>query len=361
MRLLFSARSFQNKLPFLFLIFLLSCNSISAQSRTEDRPIIELLRQVEKKFSVSFSYNKRAIKKIKCSLPENLTTLEESLTSLNENCGIKFFSIDERYIAVQLNSSQLISICGTLINTETGLPIQGASIISPTAQVSTDSGGKFNFEAIPEDDMISVYFEGFKVKDVLAGELSSDQECPIVFIDQRFNYLPTVLLNSYLTKGISKNAEGSVSISNSNFEILPNLIEPDVLRIAQILPGIESFDETAAGINIRGGKSDEVLLIWDDIRMYQSGHFFGLISAFNPYLTQNVEIYKNGTHPRFGESISGVISMKSDSEIPEQVTGAASIDFISAQFYAKIPASGKIRFSLFGKNIDQYRDRKPGL
>ncbi|MBT8277304.1 MAG: TonB-dependent receptor [Bacteroidia bacterium] len=349
MQLLFTAKAVQNKtIILLFILFFLS--DIHAQNTsTNEVPVITILKNSEKRFNLSFSYNKRELRGIKCEAPSGSATLEETLQAITENCTLQFYRIDERYIAVQVGNDPLISVCGTLIDTATGAPLIGASVISQSTQTSTDSGGVFNITAVPGDATISLYHMGFKVKEIKAEELSTENDCPLVFTEQRFNYLPTVLLSSYLTKGISKNAEGSVSISNKNFEILPSLIDPDVLKIAQILPGIESFNETASDINIRGGNNDEVLLLWDGIRMYQSGHFFGLISAFNPNLTQDVTVYKNGTHPRFGESVSGVISMKSDSEIPEKVKGAASIDFISTQFYAKIPASETFAIHLSGR------------
>lgn len=348
MQLQFSVKSIQIKrllLPF----FLLLHFTATAQEIPREVPVIEILKKVERQFDLSFSYNKKDIKKIRCSPPDYASSLEQILEHTSAQCGLQFYRIDDRYIAVKPGNSPLISVCGTLIDTATGAPLSHASVLADNFQTTTDSGGVFRISAITGDSSISVYHQGFKVKEITAQELKTENECPLIFIDQKFNYLPTILLNSYLTKGISKNAEGSVSISNSNFEILPSLIDPDVLKIAQILPGIESFNETASDINVRGGKNDEVLLLWDDIRMYQSGHFFGLISAFNPNLTQNVTVYKNGTHPRFGESVSGVISMKSDSEIPENVTGAASIDFISTQFYAKIPATENFAFHVSGR------------
>ncbi len=348
MRSLFSAKSVQiNRLLLAF--FLIFQSGLHAQNPSADIPVIRILKETEKKFDLSFSYNKRDLRKIRCTAPSANFNLEETLQDISGNCGLQFYRIDERYIAVQVGKDPLISACGTLIDTATGIPMSNASVVSAYSQTTTDKGGGFNIKAIPEDATLSIYYLGFKVKEITAKTLISERDCPLVFIDQSFNYLPTVLLSSYLTKGISKNAEGSISISNQDFEILPSLIDTDVLKIAQILPGIESFSETASNINIRGGKSDEVLLLWDGIRMYQSGHFFGLISAFNPNLTQNVTIYKNGTHPRFGESVSGVISMESDNEIPEKVTGAASVDFISAQFYAKIPASERFAFHLSGR------------
>lgn len=348
MRSRYSVRKIQNKLGVL-LLFLLTSYLLPAQiTPSGEKAVITLLKEYERRFDLSFSYNRRDLRNISCVV-DDPANIEGALNQLSNNCGIQFFRINERYIAVTVGDSPLISICGTLIDTATGTPLSGASVVGSGFQASTTRGGQFTLSGIPENTSLAVYHLGFKVKEVMAGDLNSEQGCPLIFIDQRFNYLPTVLVNSYLTKGISRNTEGSVSISNQNFEILPSLIEPDVLKIAQILPGIESYNETASNINIRGGKSDEVLLLWDGIRMYQSGHFFGLISAFNPNLTQHVTIYKNGTHPRFSESVSGVISMKSDSDIPDQVSGAASVDFISTQFYAKIPASERFGFHVSGR------------
>ncbi|KAA3623126.1 MAG: hypothetical protein DWP94_06660, partial [Flavobacterium sp.] len=246
----------------LFLLFFLCfCTSISAQNTAKDIPLINILKKVERQFELSFSYNKKELKNIRCSAPENNATLEQVLAQISGKCEVQFYRIDERYIAVRPGKDALISICGTLIETATGAPLSNASILAENVQTTTDSGGVFRISAISESANISIYHQGFKVKEMLAGELNKPNECPLVFIDQKFNYLPTILLNSYLTKGISKNAEGSVSISNNNFEILPSLIDPDVLKIAQILPGIESFNETASDMNVRGGKNDEVLLL----------------------------------------------------------------------------------------------------
>jgi hypothetical protein len=69
-------------------------------------------------------------------------------------------------------------------------------------------------------------------------------------------------------------------------------LEPDILQSIQALPGVESTNESIANINVRGGTNDQNLMIWDNIKMYHSGHFFGLISAYNPNLTDKVIVKK---------------------------------------------------------------------
>jgi len=158
--------------------------------------------------------------------------------------------------------------------------------------------------------------------------------------------LDEVVLTDYLTKGISLKNDGTTILKPNTFGILPGLIEPDVLQVIQALPGIQSVDERVSNVNIRGGTHDQNLILWDGIKMYQSGHFFGLISAFNPYLTQNVVVSKNGTSSMYGDGVSSIIDMRSSNVISKAASGGAGFNLINAGAYAKIPLSKKTEIQL---------------
>ncbi len=151
--------------------------------------------------------------------------------------------------------------------------------------------------------------------------------------------LEEVSVDKYLTTGISKKADGIYQIKPKKLGILPGLTDPDVLQTMQQIPGIYSADETVSNINIRGGTHDETLFLWNGIRMFQTGHFFGLISAFNPYLNDKIEIYKNGTSAFYGESASGVVSISSGLTETESTTCVSS-NLIWTGFNTKIRTSG---------------------
>ncbi|TJY37426.1 TonB-dependent receptor [Pontimicrobium aquaticum] len=159
-------------------------------------------------------------------------------------------------------------------------------------------------------------------------------------------YLEQVVISNYLTKGISLSNDGSTNIKPESFGILPGLIEPDVLQTVQSLPGVISVDERVSNVNIRGGTHDQNLMLWDGIKMYQSGHFFGLISAFNPYLTETVSVSKNGTSAMYGDGVSSVIDMQSSNTISEKSIGGGGFNFINGDAYAKVPLSKKMEIQL---------------
>ena len=184
------------------------------------------------------------------------------------------------------------------------------------------------------------------------------------FITQK---LEEVTINNFLTKGISKRSDGKINIKTEDFGILPGLLEPDVLQSIQALPGVMSVDERVSNINVRGGTHDQNLILWDGIKMYQSGHFFGLVSAFNPYLTKAVNVSKNGTSVKFGDGVSSVIDMQLSNNLDQEFKAGAGFNLIHTDGFAKVPLDEKTEIQvsvrrsitdfIFTPTYDQYRQR----
>ena len=164
--------------------------------------------------------------------------------------------------------------------------------------------------------------------------------------DFRIQSLKEVFITNYLTTGITKLNDGSLTIKPKTFGILPGLIEPDVLQTIQAIPGVLSTDETVSNINVRGGTHDQNLLLWDGIKMYQSGHFFGLISAFNPHTTKHINVYKNGTSAKYGDGISSIIDMHLPDKIDNEFDAGLGFNLINADGYIKVPLSKNTELQL---------------
>ena len=158
--------------------------------------------------------------------------------------------------------------------------------------------------------------------------------------------LDEITVSNYLTRGITLKSNGTTQIKPQGFGILPGLIEPDVIQTIQALPAIQSSDERISNLNVRGGTNDQNLLLWDGIKMYQSGHFFGLISAFNPYLTKDVIVSKNGSSAAYGDGVSSVIDMRSANQIDLSNTSGAGINLINGDAYFKGALNEKMGLQL---------------
>ncbi|RZJ26080.1 MAG: TonB-dependent receptor, partial [Flavobacterium sp.] len=151
----------------------------------------------------------------------------------------------------------------------------------------------------------------------------------------RIEQLEEVIVRKYLTSGISRKIDGSTVISPPRFGLLPGLTEADVLQTMQQIPGIASVDETISNINIRGGTHDQNLFTWNGIRMFQTGHFFGQISAFNPSIPQKIAIYKNGTPAIYGESVSGTADITTQTDLQATDIAEVGVNMIAAQAFLR--------------------------
>ncbi|WP_298507566.1 TonB-dependent receptor [uncultured Kordia sp.] len=154
--------------------------------------------------------------------------------------------------------------------------------------------------------------------------------------------LDEVVIAEYLTTGFSKTVDGAIKAVPKDFQVLPGFVESDVMQSVQLIPGIQSPDETSTGLNIRGGTPDQNLILWDGIKMYQYDHFFGMISSFNPYLIESVNIYKNAAPSRYGNHISGVVDIESYSKIPKKTVVGLGANMIYVDAFVQQPIGDKV-------------------
>ncbi|WP_430410946.1 FecR domain-containing protein [Kordia sp.] len=329
-------------------VLLFITNTLFAQSNVDlsftNEPLQEVLTTIEKAYDIKFSYRAELAKDKVITLRLKDATLNTVFQRLQAQAPIVFEKVNDRYYIIRDPSQEgKIRICGVLVDAENELPINDASIVNKTQSKGTVSNSKGYFElflAFPSDT-IEVRYLGYKPTQILAKELQEIPCAKIPLIAEKFS-LKEVLISNYLTSGINKQNNGALTISPSKLGILPGLTEPDVLQSIQLLPGIQSPNETASGLFIRGGTPDQNLILWDGIKMYHSGHFFGLISAFNPYVIEEVSIYKSGTETRYGDRISGVIDIQTDTKVPEKLSGGFGFNMTHADAYLKVPISKKI-------------------
>tara|TARA_B110000971_G_C20026322_1_gene509009 strand:+ start:698 stop:2983 length:2286 start_codon:yes stop_codon:yes gene_type:complete len=158
---------------------------------------------------------------------------------------------------------------------------------------------------------------------------------------EKVTILDEIILNNILTKGISVKKGGKITIRPNDFKILPGLAEPDILQSIQSLPGVLNANKKLSDINIRGGTHDQNLFLWNNIKMYQTGHFFGLISPFNPYLIKEVNLLKNGTSSKYGDGVSSIIEMNNKKSNTKETKVGFGTDLISLDAFLITPMSKK--------------------
>ncbi|MCL6265003.1 TonB-dependent receptor [Flagellimonas myxillae] len=329
-----------------FLVFLLFLTPfVRAQEETgTPTNLVAYIKTLEEKFDIKFSYIHEDLEDFSITIPKNLVALQDILDYISTKLQIQTQKLNDRYYTLTKNT--LVRVCGMVLDNFAENTIPGATIEVYGTEIAqtTESDGSFLLMDIPRNATLKIRYLGFNTKYISVEQLLQQGECPKILMAQHYEQLQEVVVYQFLTTGIIKETDASITLNTADFGILPGLIEPDVLQTVQALPGIKSIDETVSDINVRGGTNDQNLILWNGIKMYQSGHFFGLISAFNPYLTDKVSVIKNGTPSRFGDGVSSVIQMETTNELSDYFVGGAGLNFISGDLYGQIPISRNLGF-----------------
>lgn len=324
---------------FSFFLFFLVLN-LAAQDKGIAVPLKKIILDIQEQHQVSFNYTEDNVANLQVAPPKESLSLDQKLQYLAKKTNLSFENIGNKFINIYKKDTENQKICGYIFSSTDKKPIENANInLTGKTRITTDSNGYFEFKKESRNILLISHI-GFVTKRIVAGNPASEN-CLQILLEPEITVLEEIKANAILASGISKNTDGSFEIKPKKFGILPGLIEPDALQAMQQIPGVNSIDESVSSINVRGGTHDQNLFLWNGIRMFQTGHFFGLISVFNPNLAHTISIYKNGSSAFFGESVSSVVAISSTPETAEKNSFSAGINMINADIYAKYNLSKK--------------------
>ena len=126
--------------------------------------------------------------------------------------------------------------------------------------------------------------------------------------------------------------------------------EKDILKTLQLLPGVQTAGEGNTGFYVRGGSSDQNLILLDNATVYNPSHLFGFFSTFNSDAVDNMTIYKGSMPPQFGGRLSSTldVSMR-DGDLQEYVF-SGGIGLISSKLTFEGPLQkGRSSFIISGR------------
>lgn len=136
--------------------------------------------------------------------------------------------------------------------------------------------------------------------------------------------------------------------------------EADVMKMVQTLPGVKSMGEASSGFNVRGGASDQNLILLNNNTVFNPMHLFGLFSAFNSDVIGETELYKSGIPSQFGGRISSVMNINSKIADRKEWHGTASIGLLTSKATLEAPiVKDKVSLLLGGRTT--YSDWMLGM
>jgi len=304
----------------------------------QNRSLSLLLQKIESNHKVQFSYSDRNVADYSVSIPSGMYTVDEILEIISLQTQLTFEMIDKTHILIIPNKEEKSRmVCGYVHDhlTKEPLPFASVYVHESSHGVETDETGYFEI-IIKNEDQLGVSFLGYEDTE-LNSLLSIDGDCPIYTCIQN-NEIAEIVVTEYLFDGIRQDDDAhDIVIEPDNLNIMPGSVENDVLSAIQFLPGIYSTSESLDEIHIRGGTPDQNLILWDGIPVYHTSHFFGNISAFNPFVIDDVNVHRSAIASEYGGRVSGVIDITSRDSIPKEFDIGLNVNMTHLGLQTEIP------------------------
>lgn len=248
------------------------------------------------------------------------------------------------------------TLAGFIKNSKSGESLIGAtiSIENSTVGVATDGNGYYSL-TLPKG------MHTLKVRSL--GMKSVDKKI-IIHADGRLNIdleedvlpLKEVLVESTRGELVQGLQMGLERFDMKTMRQLPVALgEVDVLKTVLTLPGVQSVGEGTVGFNVRGGATDQNLILYNEVPIFNPSHLFGFFSAFNADAIKNVELYKNGVPAEYGGRISSVLDVVTREGNKRKWSGSGGISPITGRLSVEGPII-KDKFSILLGGRSTYSD-----
>ena len=242
-------------------------------------------------------------------------------------------------------------VSGHVRDVASGEPLAGVSVYDDkTGAYTVTNGEGFYRLALPVGDNL-LNLSGYSLDDMHLTLKVWDDGVLDVVMKEKVLALTGAVVSA---DAVSHHRDAKMGIERVRMEVINKIPsafgEGDIIKAVLTLPGVKSVGEASSGFNVRGGSTDQNLILFNDGTIYNPTHLFGIFSAFNPDIVSEVELYKSSIPAEFGGRISSVLDVHTREGNANKVTGSLGLGLLTSRLHLEGPlVKGKTTFILGGR------------
>lgn len=291
-----------------------------------------------------------------------LENLQRSDTEKGPQSSISVSYRNKIYIVGKGNGGGMVKVSGYVKDLETGSPIHGAVIFDDVTSTYTRSNSKgyYSIDLPSGNNVMHFSYEGKEDMDYRV-DLRSDGSLNIDLPD-KVELLKASVVSAQSMANHRTTAMGVETVNIRTMNKIPSAFgEGDILKAVLTLPGVKTVGEASGGFNVRGGSQDQNLILFNGNTIYNPSHLFGIFSAFNPDIVEDVQLYKSSVPAQYGGRISSVLTVKSKEGSTEKLQGSLGIGLLTSRLHLEGPIGSRKKTSFIVGARTTYSDWLLGL
>lgn len=331
-------------------------------------PLSQVLEKLHEQTQVDFAYDNFATSKVLITHRATSMPLQQALSELLAPTSYDFLLVGSTYIiAKRLQEEKLtpmafhdilssIEVSGTIYDAESKETLPFVTIYNQSSRQSfmTNEFGQFHcaFQMAHPEDTILFQFIGFESNQILLRQLIDQKPNALINLLPSRLFLPAVMVSAGSDKLFERDSENTNLLFNPNDLVTADgMGESDIFRSTQLLPGVSSNQENNGGLTIRGGATDQTLMLLDGFTIYHQDHLFGMFSAVNSHSVKNVRVIKSTPQSRYGGRIGGIVEMIGKEGSTQDVITQVQLGMLSGSLSVEGPldTAGKLGFIFNGR------------
>ena len=231
-------------------------------------------------------------------------------------------------------------VTGVIKDAETNVTLVGVSIYEEQLQVgaTTDEQGRYELELPMGEHTLRISYIGYTTifKKVSMGNKPVTLNVRLQPESEKLSEVQVT--GERKDRNVTAMAMSVQTLDMITIKRIPALMgEVDIIKSITMLPGVQSASEGSSGFSVRGGATDQNLILLDGAPIYNASHFLGFFSVFNNDVIKDATLYKGDIPANFGGRLSSVLDVTVKDEMPKRFGIQGGIGLVTSHLMLEAP------------------------
>lgn len=184
---------------------------------------------------------------------------------------------------------------------------------------------------------LSFSYMGFETQ-VREIDLNKDTDIEVSLLKRDNDIGEVIVTGQNSDENVKSSEVSTININVKEAKLIPILFgEQDILKTLQLMPGVSGASEGSSGFFVRGGDSDQNLILLDEAPVYNASHLLGFFSVFNSDALNDMKMYKGGIPAKYGGRLSSFTDIRMKNGNMKHWEASGGIGLISSRLTVEGP------------------------
>lgn len=232
-----------------------------------------------------------------------------------------------------------VTISGYVTDSKNGEVLAGVTIIENNHKAGTSTNSYGFYSLTINDGSFDLQYSYIGYQPIRKNGTATNSLSLNIAMEEAENILGEVVIEAKRTdENVRTNEMSIAKLDIKTIKMVPSLLgEIDLIKVLQLLPGVQSTSEGSSGFSVRGGSSDQNLIILDEATIYNASHLMGFFSVFNNDAVKDVTLYKGDIPASYGGRLSSFLDVRMKDGNSKKAEIAASIGTVSSKLTIEGP------------------------